>query len=159
MTKPKGWIEERVVRAARGGKEIAWVKGHSGVLGNEMADLRAKREVWMGARRGDQNIATAGGLRHEFRVTWETEKVRSWDRDALKGYTYICTDRGPFRAWLHKIGRAESPMCPCGKAIQNAAHVMTCELVKGGAERSAEDMEFCRAVFRFLWDKDKDGDE
>ena len=79
-----------------------------------------------GARRGDQNIAMAGGIRHEFRVTWQTKQVHEWDREALKGHTYIYTDRGPFREWLHKIGRTDSPMCPCGEAVQNAAHIMTC---------------------------------
>ena len=44
-------------------------------------------------------------------------------------------------------------MCPCGEATQNAAHVMQCKRVSGGEKRSAEDMEFCRAVFKFLWDK------
>ena len=67
--RPRGWIEERVVAASRGGKNIAWVKGHSGVIGNELADLRAKKETWMGVRRGNKNIATTGGIRHEFRVT------------------------------------------------------------------------------------------
>ena len=126
------------------------MKGHSGVLGNELADLRAKREAWMGVRSGAKNIATAGGIRHEFRATWRTKQVHEWDRDALKGRTYICTDRGPFRGWLHKIGRADSPMRACGKAVQNAAHVIACERVVGGDKRSAEDMEFCRAVFNFL---------
>ena len=36
----KGWIEERA--GAGGGKMLTWVKGRSGVLGNEVEDLRAK---------------------------------------------------------------------------------------------------------------------
>lgn len=45
----RGWIEQRVEAAARqGGKRIEWVKGHNGLIGNERADLRAKKEVWMG---------------------------------------------------------------------------------------------------------------
>ena len=155
LERPKGWIEERVVAATRKGgeKKLAWVNGHSGVLGNELADMSAKREVWKGVGRGDENIATAGGIRHEFRVTWKTKQVQEWDRDALKGHTYSYTDRGPFNAWLHKIGRIDSPKCPCGEVSQSAAHVLTCTLISGGEARSAEDMEFCRAVFMFLWEK------
>ena len=101
-------------------------------MGNELADLRAKKGVWDGVRRGEKNIATARGIRHEFRVTWRAEQVYAWDRDAMKGDTYIYTDRGPFKAWLHKIGRADSPMCPCGKVVPNAAHIMSCTLISGG---------------------------
>ena len=119
-------------------------------MGNELADLRAKKEVWMGSRRGDSGVVTAGGIRHEFRVTWRAKQVQQWDREALKGHTYIHTDRGPFRHWLHKIGRAETAECPCGETAQNAAHVMKCRLI-GGGEKSADNEEFCRAVFRFLW--------
>ena len=43
-------------------------------------------------------------------------------------------------------------MCPCGKAAQNTAYIMSCERVVGGEKRSAEDMEFCRAGFKLLWD-------
>ena len=120
------------------------------MLGNELADLRAKDEAWMGVSRAERYIATVGGIRHEFRVTWRSKQVHEWDREALKGHTDICTDRGPFKGWLHKIGRADSPMCPCREAPQNAAHIMNCKLVSGGETRSAEDMEFCRGVFKLL---------
>ena len=55
----------------------------------------------VGVRRGDKNIASAGGIRHEFRVTWRTKQVHKWDRDVLKGHTYTYTDRGPFRESLY----------------------------------------------------------
>ena len=131
---PRGWIEERVLAAASGGgrKKLEWVKGHSGVMGNELADLRVKKGVWEGTRRGEANIATAAGIRHEFRVTRKSKQVQEWDRDALKGHTYLYTERGPFKTWLHKIGREDSPRCPCGEAAQSAAHVLKCRLVIGG---------------------------
>ena len=118
-----------------------------------MNELRAKKEAWMGVRRGGKYTGTARGIRHEFRVTWRTKQVKEGDREAMEWHTYIYTDRGPLREWLHKIGRADSPMYPCGEAAQNAAHIMTCKGVVEGEKRSAEDMEFCRAVFNFLWDK------
>ena len=71
----------------------------------------------------------------------------------MKGHTYIYIDTCPFQAWLHKIGTIDSPKCPCGAAVQNAAHITTCELVSRGESRSAEDMEFCSAVPHFLWEK------
>ena len=58
---PRGWRKERVVKASKGArKKLAWVKGHSAVMGNELADLRAKKGVWVGVRKGEKNIATAG---------------------------------------------------------------------------------------------------
>ena len=55
--------------------------------------------------------------------TGQAEWTAEWDRTSLKGLTYICTDKGPFSAWLHHIGREDSPLCKCGEN-QNAAHVL-----------------------------------
>ena len=83
-------------------------------------------------RRGGRNRATAAGIRYEFRRTLRAKQVHEWDRDALKGHTYTYTDKGPFKAWLYRIGRIDSPRCPCGVEIQNAAHIRSCVLVSGG---------------------------
>ena len=62
-------MEGRVAAAAEpGGKSIAWVKGHSGVMGIVLADPRAKKDGWE-----CRGVATAGGIKHEFRVTWESK--------------------------------------------------------------------------------------
>ena len=78
------------MRASRGGeKRLAWVKGHSAVMGNELSDLRAKKGVWEGVRQGKENMATAGGIRPEFRVTRRAKEVHDWDRDALRTYLHL----------------------------------------------------------------------
>ena len=78
------------------------------------AEMLAIAMAWQGVREGKRNAA---GIKHEFRVTLKSKQVPGCDREALKGHTYIYTDRGPFHAWLHKIGREDSPMCLCGQAI------------------------------------------
>jgi len=48
---PRTWIEERLARqVAERPRVLMWVKGHSGLVGNAEADVRAKREVWIGER-------------------------------------------------------------------------------------------------------------
>ena len=46
------------------------------MLGNELAELRASKEVWMETQRKAPGVATAGGIRHEFRVTWKSKQVQ-----------------------------------------------------------------------------------
>ena len=46
-----------------------------------------------------------------------------WDRQAVKGLTYMVTDRGPHRWWQKTISRMEYDKCKCGIA-QNAAQLM-----------------------------------
>ena len=58
-----------VAAAGERGKKTAWATGHSGVLGNELADLRAKKRAWESTVEGKKTITTA---RHEFRVTWKS---------------------------------------------------------------------------------------
>lgn len=139
----------------KGRKELTWVPGHSGILGNELAGYKAKQGVRMGAAEGRGNIATPVAIRHHFRLTEQRVQVREWDRDALRGYTYIYTDKGPFMHWLNKLGRKDSSACPCGQGVvQNAAHILKCAAVADGRGRTLEqvdeDPDFCRQLFSFL---------
>lgn len=76
-----------------------------------------------------------------------------WDREALRGLTYITTDRSPLKRWLWVIGRAGDGKCDCSIA-QNAVHMMGCLLVGDGKDRTLEearrDPEWCREVARLL---------
>ena len=74
-----------------------WVKGHSAVVGNELADYKAKEEMAVGRAIGYRGVCAPAGIRHKFRISWRTKWVAEWDRQALEGLSYICTDRRPFR--------------------------------------------------------------
>jgi len=118
----RSWIDERVMRAAEEGLILEWVKGHSGVEGNERADERAREEVERGVWRSDPSLATPAGIRQAYPL-FQKKKHMKWDRDEVRGLTYLHTDKGPMRQWLFKIGRAEDPRCGCGET-QNAAHLL-----------------------------------
>ena len=164
-TRIRSWIDERTVKAMKeatsGGKlALMWVKGHSGVEGNERADERAKEEVRKGQWRSEPRIATPAGIRQAYPL-FRREPHMKWDRTELRGLSYLHKDKGPMKAWLHKIGRAEDPFCGCGQA-QNAAHLLESGCV-GGKRRKWEDIwtdrEFCAEVVRFLKEEDGEGKE
>ncbi|KAF8427706.1 hypothetical protein EV426DRAFT_682711 [Tirmania nivea] len=79
-------------------------------------------------------------------------KQTKWNREALRGLTYVVTDRGPQRWWLHKMGRADDPLCGlCEEGIaQNAAHILSCAGVADGKgrrwEQIWEDQEWCEKL-------------
>ena len=132
-----------------------WVRAHQGTEGNERADYMAKLAVEVGLRMNEPDIITPAGIRQAFPIHGKAPKHLRWTRQALKGLTYITTDRGPQRWWMHKIGRAESPACPCGGwTAQNAAHLMTCHWVADGRgrrwEEVREDAEWCEKLADFL---------
>ena len=152
----ESWVDERAVKAMKkagseGKLTLLWVKGHSGVKGNELADGGAKERVMEGQWKSELSIATPAGIRQAYPLFWREPHMK-WDRTELRGLTYLHTDRGPMKAWLHRIGRAEDPLCECGQ-VQNAAHLMESGCVKGRRKKWEDiwtDREFCAEVVDFL---------
>jgi len=86
-------------------------------------------ELLTGCLMHKPSIATPAGIKQAHRLYQPSKEVQNWDRQAVKGFAY--TDRGPFKQWLHHIGRAEDNKCTCGEA-QNSAHIMECREVGDG---------------------------
>lgn len=99
---PRFWIDEKGLKAARErpGREFVWVKGHSGIEGNEQADRRVKHTVMRGQLLSEPSLVTPAGIRQAYPL-FRKERHMKWDRDELRGLTYLHKDRGPMRSWLY----------------------------------------------------------
>ncbi|KAF8422185.1 hypothetical protein EV426DRAFT_706332 [Tirmania nivea] len=103
--------------------KVVWVRGHIGIDGNERADKRAAFESRLGLIRGTERTVTEGGIRAASKAIRKEARTRTgygkrrceWDRRALSAYTWMRTDRGPHKSWLHRIGKAADTECRgCG---------------------------------------------
>ena len=110
---------------------ISWVRSHIGIPGNEAADRLADWQSHLGAVTNQPTAATFEGLRAHHKAIRKVYRAQPslglgsralWKRKALTAYTGMRTNRGPQREWLHRIRKADSPLCDCG-AIQSGDHI------------------------------------
>jgi len=154
--RPRSWIEEKLVeKMQEHSRTLMWVKGHSGIEGNERADKMARRAVDMGWRLHEEGIATPAGIRQAFPIYPKAPAHVNWSRMGVRGLVYMITDKGPQQQWLWEIGKSEGPQCVCdGWTAQNAAHLMECPWVGDGKGRTREllwgDEKWCAAVAEFI---------
>ena len=89
----------------------------------------------------------------QFHVNRITPQVRNWNRNAFQGLTYIFTDKGPMKVWLHHLGEAEGHKC-VRWIPQNAANLLRWERAGNGTWGSTveaeKDEEWCEAVYDLL---------
>ena len=131
---PRSGIERRMKELlTTGDREIgmAWVRSHIGIAGNEKADRRAALERLRGEARRPPPITTFEGLREHRKAIRKAARFEpgfgrnrtDWGKHALAAYTWARTNKGPFKAWLTHLGKADDASCRCGHPTQDGDHV------------------------------------
>jgi len=131
---PRSGVEVEIKRSLlhrRCPTAVAWIRGHIGITGNTRADLTAELHSHLGEIALHGRTTTHEGLRAASRSLRKSARTQAgfgsrrtdWHRHALSTYTWFRTERGPQKAWLHKIGKAENPSCPCGHPVQTGEHI------------------------------------
>ena len=87
------------------------------------------------------------GIRQDFPIHSKAKKPEMVK--AVRGLTWVTTDRGPMKSWLRFIQRSSDACCQCGET-QNAVHLRRCKLVgddKGRTlEQCQQDIKWCESV-------------
>lgn len=130
---------------------LMWIRGHSGVTGNEIADMKAKDATNMSFITPIRNISDSYPiLKKRLRVSWELEYKKfvfsssnpyslihpvlpstvfhitelSVPRRYSTSITRLRLNHGRFPSHLHKIKIRNSPLCSCdGVSIGDLNHI------------------------------------
>jgi len=124
------------------------VKGHDGVEGNEQADERAKREVWIGERMHWSDIVTPAAIRQAYTLHARAPAHLSWPRQALRRLTYLETDKGPQRQWMREIGKTVDASCVCDASMAGHRRMRLIYICAHGWEMEWEDRRNRRGRMR-----------
>jgi len=124
---------------------FSWVKAHVGISGNELADSKAKQAASRDFQGDSLDIPIPKSFIKRISQDFILREWQSqWDNSSTGRFTHkfiprvsifalfsnyyinvFLTDRGPFPAFLHRIGKLDSPNCVCGE-LGNVLHY-TCD--------------------------------
>ncbi|XP_023213788.1 uncharacterized protein LOC111616634 [Centruroides sculpturatus] len=141
------------------GDNILWVRGHTGVPGNEAADQLAKQaaassltpcynkipaskirqwtlEFALGQWQEEWDNGSTGRLTHTF-ILSVNERLKWKHFKPTFSMTQLITGHGNFNSYLKRFHLKNTDICPCNStSIQNSQHYLwDCELFKQERDR------------------------
>ena len=125
---------------------LSWCKGHSGVIGNELADFFAKNSVCSPTVPNDVQPFSISDLKKKVKVTSNINWLDRWNSCTTGRQTHlfiphnapshiinfnfshkvtqILTGHCKLNFYLSNIGKSINPVCVCGKAIDTVSHYL-----------------------------------
>ena len=125
---------------------LSWCKGHSGVIGNELADFFAKNSVCSPSVPKDVQPFSISDLKKKVKVISNSNWLDRWNSctngrqthlfiphnapshiinfNFSHKVTQILTGHCKLNFYLSNVGKSINPVCVCGKAIDTVSHYL-----------------------------------
>ena len=127
---------------------FSWVRGHTGIIGNETADKLAKQAAQTVNIKSFNFVPFPPSfLKYQLKQNFFLQWQNIWTTSEKGRFTFnffpkvstslqivnreliiFLSNHGPFQSYLHRIGKRSSPLCICGQNSTSLHYILVCPL-------------------------------